>query len=123
MLAPLAASLVQPVISSVLKSISGRGVRRAGRRYMEKKILVPLHLLNNMEITNYFNDEPTFNGVFSRNNLPRTKDGAYVINLDDKNSNGIHWVSLFIDRNTTGFFDSFGIQYIPQGVLNKIKDK
>ena len=29
LLAPLAASLVQPVISSVVKSISGRGVRRA----------------------------------------------------------------------------------------------
>ena len=34
LLAPLAASLVQPVISSVVKGITGRGVRRAGRRYM-----------------------------------------------------------------------------------------
>ena len=36
LLAPLAASLVQPVISLVLKGISGRGVRRAGREYMDK---------------------------------------------------------------------------------------
>ena len=36
LLAPLAASLVQPVISSVVKGISGRGVRRAGRGYMDK---------------------------------------------------------------------------------------
>ena len=36
LLAPLAASLVQPVISSVLKGRSGRGVRRAGRGYMDK---------------------------------------------------------------------------------------
>ena len=34
--APLAASLVQPVISSVVKGISIRGVGRAGRRYMDK---------------------------------------------------------------------------------------
>ena len=34
LLAPLPASLVQPVISSVVKGISGRGVRRAGRKYM-----------------------------------------------------------------------------------------
>ena len=33
LLVPLAASLVQPVIPSVVKGISGRGVRRAGRRY------------------------------------------------------------------------------------------
>ena len=36
LLAPLAASIVQPVISSVVKDISGRGVRRAGRGYMHK---------------------------------------------------------------------------------------
>ena len=47
----------------------------------------------------------------------------YVINLDDKNSKGTHWVSLFIDRNLVLYFDSFGIEYIPQEVLSKIKDK
>ena len=36
LLALLAASIMQPVISSVVKSISGRGVRRAGKRYMDK---------------------------------------------------------------------------------------
>ena len=35
-LAPLAASLVQPMISSVIKGISGRGVRRARKGYMDK---------------------------------------------------------------------------------------
>ena len=36
LLIPLVASLVQPIISSLAKGISGRGVRRAGRRYMIK---------------------------------------------------------------------------------------
>ena len=36
LLSPLAASLVQPVISSVVKCISGRAVRRAGREYTDK---------------------------------------------------------------------------------------
>ena len=35
---------------------------------------------------------------FSRNNLPRIKDGASVINLDDKNSKRTHWVSLFVKK-------------------------
>ena len=108
LLAPSAASLVQPVISSIVKGISGRGVRRAGRRCI-KKCLDLLHPLNNIEITNYFNAEPRFNGVLSRNNLPRIKEGVYVINLDDKNSKVTHRVSLFIDRNTAVYFDSFGI--------------
>ena len=76
--------------------------------------------MNNVEITNYFKYEVRINGVFSRNNWPRIKDGAYVINLDDRNSKGTHWVSLFIDKNIAIYFDSFGIEYIPQEVLNQL---
>ena len=36
LLAGIVASLVQPVISSVVNGISSRGVRRAGRGYMDK---------------------------------------------------------------------------------------
>ena len=41
----------------------------------------------------------------------------------DKNSKGTHWVLLFFDKNTAVYFDSFGIEYIPQEVLNKMEDK
>ena len=90
---------------------------------MEKKLLVPLHPLNNIEITNYFKYEPRFNGVFSRKNLSRIKDGVYVINVDNKNSKGTHEVSLFIDKNIAIYFESFGTEYIPLEVFNKIRDK
>ena len=42
-----------------------------------------------------FKYEPTFTVILSWNNLPRIKDGAYVINLDDKNSKkhiGFHYL-------------------------------
>ena len=58
LLVSLDASLVQPVISSVVKGISGRGVRRAGRGCMDKNFLVLLHPLNNIKITNCFKCEP-----------------------------------------------------------------
>ena len=45
--------------------------------------------------------------------LSRIKDGAYVINLDDKNSKRTHWVSLFIHKNEAIYFDSFEIKHIP----------
>ena len=48
-------------------------------------------------------------------------DGAYVINLDDKESKITHWVSLFFDRNMAIYFNSFEIEYIAQEVLNKIR--
>ena len=71
----------------------------------------------------YFSYEPRFSGVFSRDNLLRIKDGAYVIKLDGQQSKGTNWISLFIDRNKALYFYSFGIVYIPQEVINKIKDK
>ena len=59
----------------------------------------------------------------SRDNLPRIKYGLYLINLNYKQSKGTYQVSLFVVRNTSVHFDSFGMEYIPQDVLNKIKDK
>ena len=47
----------------------------------------------------------------------------YVINFDDKKSKRRHWFSLFVDRCTAVYFDSFGTEYIPLEVLNKIRDK
>ena len=47
-------------------------------------MLLSFHPLTNIEISEYYINEPRFNGVYSRNNLPKTiKKGAYVINLDE----------------------------------------
>ena len=110
MLAPLATSLVQPVISSIVKDINGRGVRGAGRGSISRLLI----------ITNMNLDLMAF---FQETIYLTIKDGAYVINLDDKNSKETHRVSLFIDIILVVYFDFFAIKYIPLQVLNKIKDK
>ena len=46
-----------------------------------------------------------------------------MTSTDDKRSKGTYWVSLFTDRNTAVYFDSFRTEYIPQEVLIKIKEK
>ena len=49
-----------------------------------KRFLIPIHSLTNFEIRNYFQNEPRFNAVFSRDNLSnKIKSVAYVINLDE----------------------------------------
>ena len=60
---------------------------------------------------------------FQEKNLPSIKDGTHVRNLDDKKSKQTYWVSFFFFffKNTAAYFDSFGIEYIPQELLNKIK--
>ena len=85
--------------------------------------MILLHPVSNIETFNYLNYENKFNDVLSRNNLTRINDGDHVINFDDKKSKRTHWVSLFIDRSTAVYFDSFGSEYIPLEILQKIRDK
>ena len=44
---------------------------------------MPPDPLTNFEIQKFYQNEPRFNGVFSRDNLPKIKDRAYIINLDE----------------------------------------
>ena len=49
--------------------------------------LIPPHPLTNFEVQKYQKNEPRFNGVFSRYNLPKKiKDAVYVINVKNFNS-------------------------------------
>ena len=59
---------------------------------------------------------PRFNGVYSRDNLPRIKDGAYVINIDEYFDIGTHWLALYVINNDVTYFDSFGVEYIPKEI-------
>ena len=84
--------------------------------------LWPPHLLTNFEIQRYYQNEPRFNGVFSRNNLPKKiKDGAYIISLDEYTDVGTHWIALFCNKNEVVYFDSFGVQHIPKEIKNLMK--
>ena len=56
---------------------------------------MPPHSLTNFEIQKYYKNELRFNGVFSRNNLPKRIDGAYIINLDEYADVGTYWIALF----------------------------
>ena len=60
---------------------------------------MPPHYLTNFEIQQYCENEPKFNGVYSRNNLSKTKNGAYIINLDENESVGTHWIALYVNDN------------------------
>ena len=78
---------------------------------------MPINLLTNFEIQKYCQNETRFNGVYSRNNLPKKiKDGTYVINRDEYTDVGTHWIALFCNRNEIVYFDSFGVEHVPEEI-------
>ena len=78
---------------------------------------IPPHPLTNFEIQMYYQNEPGFNGVFSRNNLPKKiKDGTYGVNLDEYAHIGTHWIPLFCNRNEIVYFNSFDVEHVPEEI-------
>ena len=66
---------------------------------------LPPHPLTNFEIQEYYQNEPRFNGVFSRDNLPNNiKNG----------------VALYVNNNTIIYFDFFGVEHIPKEIIKFI---
>ena len=68
-------------------------------------------------------NEPKFNGAYSKNNLPQVKDGAYVINIDVFQSKGTHWIALYVNHNNKTYFDSDANEHIPKQIKNVIGNK
>ena len=89
------------------------------------------HFLTNFEIQKYYQndaelslqDEPKFNGVYSRNNIPKRKDATYAINLDGFKSIGTNWIALYVNGNIATYFGSFGVEHIPKELKKFIGNK
>ena len=91
--------------------------------WIKKYIILP-HQLTNIEVQQYYENEPTFNGFFSRDDLPKTiKNGAYVINCDKYADVRTHWIALFCNKSEIVYFDSFGAEHVPEEIKEFIRNK
>ena len=75
----------------------GKGVIRAregiAKRFSLKNLIPPLSLTN-FDINMHYQNEPRFNGAFSRNNLP----------------------NKFVNNKIAKYFDSFEVEHIPKEI-------
>ena len=71
----------------------------------------------------YYQNDPKFNGVYSRDKLPKIKDRACVRSLDEYYDVGTHWVALWVNHNDVTYFDSFGVEHIPKEIKTFINNK
>ena len=74
------------------------------------------HPLTNFEIQKYCENEPKFNGAYSRNNLSKIKDREYMINLNEYESIETYWIVLYINPKNVTYFVSFGVEHIPKDI-------
>ena len=84
---------------------------------------MPPYPLTNFEIQKQYENEHGFNGFYSRDNLSKIKNGAYVINLDEYSNIGTHKVALYLQNNNVTYFDSFGVEHIPKEIRTFIGNK
>ena len=71
------------------------------------------HALTNFEIWKCYQNEPKVNAVYSKNNLPKIKDGSYIT----------HWIPLYVNDNNIMYFDTFGVKHIPKKEMKNKKFK
>ena len=81
---------------------------------------MPPHPLTNFEILKYYQNESS---VYSRDNLQKIKDEAYMINLDEYSDIGTYWVALYVQNNDVTYFDSFGVEHISKEIKTFITNK
>ena len=85
---------------SLIKGISER-IKNQAKENKDKK-----------ETKKYYQNEPRFNLVYSRNDLSKVKDEVYVVNLDEYKSIGNHWIALYVNADNVIYFDSFGGEHV-----------
>ena len=82
-----------------------------------QRFFIPSYLLTNFEIQKYYQNEPRFKRVYSRDNLPdKIKDRVYGINVDEYFDIGTHWIDLYALNKNVTYFDRFGVEHIPREI-------
>ena len=75
------------------------------------------------EIQKYYQNESKFNGAYSINNSSKIKHGAYLINLDEYESIGTHWIALHVNVKNVTYFNSFGVEHNPKEIKKFNRNK
>ena len=85
---------------------------------------MPPHTLTNFEIQKYYENDGVYLMVFILETIQNKEwNGANVINLDEYADVGTHWIVLFCNRSEIVYFDSFGVQHVPEEIKKFAENK
>ena len=116
-------SLLIPFIGSMVPSlISGKGCKKDN--FFEELNNLDNYPMSNLKIDEILQHDKNYIGTYSKDNVPISKNNeSTIINLQNSDRNGSHWVSYKrIGDKRIGdkifYFDSYGVAYIPD-IINK----
>ena len=79
--------------------------------------------MSNIFINNLLKDNKNFKGCFSKDQISLIENNnSMIINLNNSNEPGSHWIALKRVKNTIFVFDSFGIGYLPMTIFKVHKN-
>ena len=76
-----------------------------------------------MKFKNIIKQNLIFFGVYSKNSSSKMKHRTYIINLDEYESIGTHWIALYVNSENVPYFGSLGVEHIPKEIRNVIENK
>lgn len=84
---------------------------------------LPRRALTNLDIIKHTIDVPYFRGVFMKNGLPKTPKHieCAIVNLDNSENPGTHWVAYIKIYDYCEYFNSFGNLRPPEELLIYLK--
>ena len=118
-------SFILPLVGSLLPSLLNKG---SGNCYQEDNFFEKLNNKNLYPISNFkvneiLKNDKNYIGTFSKNNVPILKNNeSTLFNLADSDDIGTHWIAMKFIDNKLFYFDSYGIEFIPDIIKkNNIK--
>ena len=108
--------LLIPLIGSMIPSLIGKGSKD---NFFEELNNVYNYPMSNFKIDEILQDDEKYIRTYSKDNVPILKNNqSTIINLQDSDKNGSHWVSYKKIGNRIFYFDSYGVAFIPD-IINK----
>ena len=75
--------------------------------------------MSNLKIDKILQHDKNYVGTYSKDNVPILKNNQSIINLQNSDRNGSHWVGYCKRNDKIFYFDSYGVAYIPDIIKNQ----
>ena len=90
--------------------------------FFEKLNNKDLYPISNFKINEILKNDKNYIGTFSKDNVPILKNNeSTIVNLADSNKMGTHWIAMKFINNKLFYFDSYGIEFIPDIIKKQYK--